>query len=318
MKKMRKHINLLVSLSLIIFCLAAGYLFIDHKADQQALQAMEEFVDKAQSEGVDLQYRSIDASPLSHNIMIHGLDIIGTKHEADIHLAELTLSGFNWQSLTSQQPQLPKAMSLTINNAAIVFKASMLEHNAQLQDLIEVFGDKLNFSVQLSYAINPHDSTITLTASQYVDGQFYLTSAITLGSIEWLVQLSNNDSENVAADKMMETTLNSLNIQFKNEGLIDKLRLQAMNQSGLSAEQLTQQSVDKLKQIRTVAQIKWGQTFIPLIDQAILFAQHPQQLTLSIQAESPLPSQLLLLASMGGDAGLLALIKEANIKITAN
>ena len=82
MKKLRGSITLYTLASLLACSLAGCYLYLDNKADKHAKDAMQEFVAKAQSEGVELQYLSIDASPLSRSVAINNLEIKGKEFGA--------------------------------------------------------------------------------------------------------------------------------------------------------------------------------------------------------------------------------------------
>jgi len=315
--KLRGSISILALTAIIASSLAGSYYYIDQKADTRAQHTLSKVVDDAKSEGVELTYSSVDASPLLRNITVSDFKILGNSQEPDITLGHISITGFNWHDLNQETDKLPLALSIDIQNAVLHLKPSMVENDADLQALVKTFGSQINFSSHFAYSLNQESGLLSISTTETVVDNFSFNSDLTIGSAAWLAEIDAN-SEDKPLSELMSTTLNTLSITFNNDGIIEKIRSVAAKKTGQSQEQLTQDSVDQIKQLQQVAQKNWGPLFVPMIDELIKFTIKPQQLHITINPEAPLNGDDFMLAFIGGDAGLLTLIEQAHIQLKAN
>ena len=311
-------ISLLAIVTLVTASLGGAYYLLDQKADKHAQESLSRLVDDAQSKGVELKYKTVDASPLTRSISITNFEIKGKEQEPDINLGNIKITGFNWQNLNNKQSQLPPKMTISINNGTLDIKPSMSANDANLEALVATFGEKLHFSTQLAYDFNQDKGVLNISTSEILNDNFHFNTKLSFGGTDWLAEINTTDTKNKPMSDMMKTTLNSLFITFKNDGIIEKIRSVATKRTGQTQEQLTQEAVANMQQLRIVAEKNWGPVFVPMIDELIKFAKKPEQLHLAINPDKPLDSNTFMLAMMGGDAALLDLIKKAQIKIVAN
>jgi len=311
-------ISLLAIVTLVTASLGGAYYLLDQKADKHAQESLSRLVDDAQSKGVELKYKTVDASPLTRSISITNFEIKGKEQEPDINLGNIKITGFNWQNLNNKQSQLPPKMTISINNGTLDIKPSMSANDANLEALVATFGEKLHFSTQLAYDFNQDKGVLNISTSEILNDNFHFNTKLSFGGTDWLAEINTTDTKNKPMSDMMKTTLNSLSITFKNDGIIEKIRSVATKRTGQTQEQLTKEAVANMQQLRIVAEKNWGPVFVPMIDELIKFAKKPEQLHLAINPAKPLDSNTFMLAMMGGDAALLDLIKKAQIKIVAN
>ncbi len=314
---MRGSISIVTIASIVIISLAAAYYYIDNKADLRAQHTLIQLVDDAKAEGVELNYTTVDASPLFRSVVISDFKISGGVQEPDITLGLINITGFNWQDLNQENGQLPLAMSIKIDNASLYLKPSMIENDDDLQALVNAFGERINFSIHFAYTLNETSGLLTISTTETMADNFTLNSELSFGSAGWLASTDANSNKKPMQD-MMSTTLNSLSIDFKNNGIIEKIRSVAAKKTGNSTQDLVQDSVVQIKQLQHVAQKNWGPLFVPMIDELLKFTVKPEQLKISINPKQPLTTDDLILGMMGGDTGLLTLIKQAQIEIKAN
>lgn len=315
--KVRGSISILAITTVITASLAGGYYYVDHQADIQAQDTLSKLVDDAKAEGVNLSYSTVDASPLYRSVSISNFKIKGNEQEPDINLGNIEISGFNWQTLNQEKATLPPSMAIKIDNASLQLNPSMIQNDPDLQALVDTFGEKINFSTHFSYALDPETGLLSISSTDTMVDNFYFNTELSFGGADWLATFDVESAEKPLVG-MMSTTLNTFSFTFKNQGIIEKIRAVAAKKTGRSQEQLTQESVNQIKQLQYVAEQNWGPLFVPMIDEVLKFTQQPQQLHVSINPEKALTSNDFMLAFMGGDAGLLALIKQAQIKVKAN
>lgn len=317
---MKGSISLLVIMGIVTTALAGSYLYLDRQADSRATATMTSLVDEAQSQGVALSYSSVDASPLSQTVEITNFSILGNELEPDIKLGNVVMEGFNWQDLNNNQNKLPLAMSITIKNGELYLKQSMVESSTELQSLVRIFGDTIPFSTKLTYELEPTQKLLKLSLTQTVEENFIFSSEAILGNMDWLTTVEGHHQQlpAQAMSEAMNSTLNSLSITYKNTGLIEKIRADISKQTGKTNEQLTQESIAQLQQLQMTSSQHWGQIFTPLIDEMIIFSSEPKQLKLDIDPIQPLTGQDFMMAFMGGEAGLIKLIEDAQMKLKAN
>lgn len=315
--KLRGSISLLTIAAIIASSLAGTYYYIDNKADIRAEHTIAQLVDDAKSEGVELTYSSVDASPLLRNVSVSDFKIIGNSQEPDITLGNISITGFNWHNLNEESVKLPAALSINIENASLYLKPSMVENDADLQALVKTFGSQIDFSSHFSYSLNQDSGLLSISTTETVVDNFSFNSELSIGSAAWLADIDANSKDKPLSD-MMSTTLNTLSMTVNNYGVVEKIRSVAAKKTGKSQEQLTQDSVNQIKQLQQVAQKNWGPLFVPMIDELIKFTINPQKLHITINPEKPLNGDDFMLAFIGGDAGLLTLIKQARIQLEAN
>lgn len=317
---MKGSISLLVIAGIVTTALAGSYFYLDRQADSRATATMISLVDEAQSQGLVLSYSSVDASPLTQTVEIIDFSIIGDEQEADIHLGNVVMKGFSWQDLNDNQDKLPKEMSIIVKHGELHLKKSMVETNTNLQSLVRIFGDTIPFSTKVTYKFDPTQKQLKLSLSQTVEDNFIFNSEATLGNMDWLTSLDSTQTKMPASAMpgAMNTTLNSLSITYKNTGLIEKIRADISTQTGKTTEQLTQESVAQLKELQITSAQHWGPVFTPFIDEIIKFSSNPKQLKLAIAPVEPLTGQYFMMAFMGGEASLIKLIEDAQIRLKAN
>ena len=318
--KMRGSISLLVIAGLVTTALAGSYFYLDRQADSHATSTMISLVDEAQSQGVALSYASVDASPLTQTVEITDFSIIGNEQEADIHLGNVVMTGFDWQDLNDNQNQLPQEMSINIKKGELHIKKSMVETSTILQSLVRIFGDTIPFSTKVSYEYDPTQKLLKFSLTQTVEDNFFFDSDAILGNMDWLTTIERQQTQ-MPAQAMSEainSTLNSLSITYKNTGLIEKIRADISEQTGKTNEQLTQESISQLKELQITAAQHWGPVFTPFIDEMIKFTSDPKKLKLDISPVQPLTGQDFMMAFMGGETSLIKLIDDAQIRLNAN
>ena len=311
------RISLLTIAFILIAILASGYYYIDHKADIRAQDIMSKFVEQARADGVELHYQDIDASPLFRRVSISDFEIKGNEQEPDIQLKNIKITGFGFNALEDETSTLPLSMTVDIENGTLHLKPTMVEADTDLQALVETFDEYIQFSTHFSYELDTETGELTLSTTETVVDNFHFSTELSFGNANWLAELDAQSPEQPSTD-MMSTTLNTLTIAFENYGIIEKVRSVAIKKTGKSKQQLTQDSINQLKQLKLIAEKNWGNLFIPMIDEVIKFSAEPQRLELSIHPEKPLGATIFMSAFMSGDAGLLELIKQARIEIKAN
>jgi hypothetical protein len=317
---MKGSISLLVITGIVTTALAGSYFYLDREADSRATATMISLVDEARSQGMELSYSSVDASPLTQTVEITDFSIIGNEQEADIHLGNIVMKGFSWQDLNDNQNKLPQEMSINIKNGELHIKRSMVETSTSLQPLVRIFGDTIPFSTEVTYKFDTTQKLLKLSLTQTVEENFFFDSQATLGNMDWLTTVEKQQTQipAQAMSEAMNSTLNSLSITYKNTGLIEKIRANISTQTGKTNEQLTQESIAQLQQLQVTAAQHWGPVFTPLIDEMIKFSSDPKQLKLDVAPVQPLTGQDFMMAFMGGEANLIKLIEDAQIRLKAN
>jgi hypothetical protein len=317
---MKGSISLLVITGIVTTALAGSYFYLDREADSRATATMISLVDEARSQGMELSYSSVDASPLTQTVEITDFSIIGNEQEADIHLGNIVMKGFSWQDLNDNQNKLPQEMSINIKNGELHIKRSMVETSTSLQPLVRIFGDTIPFSTEVTYKFEPTQKLLKLSLTQTVEENFFFDSQATLGNMDWLTTVEKQQTQipAQAMSEAMNSTLNSLSITYKNTGLIEKIRADISTQTGKTNEQLTQESIAQLQQLQMTTAQHWGPVFTPFLDEMIKFSSNPKQLKLDIAPVQPLTGQDFMMAFMGGEASLIQLIEDAQIRLKAN
>lgn len=318
--KMKGSISLAAMSALITFVIAGSYFYIDYQADSKASQAMVSIVDNARTQGVALSYRTVDASPITQSVEIIDLAITGHEQEPDIHLGSVVLKGLSWQDLNNQTNDLPTEMSIDIKQGEFIIKKSIINDDSDLQSLVDIFGDTLSFSSYVAYKFDFKNSLLHVTLNQSVDDSFVFDAKITLGDIAWLSDLKTDQTQqaNDLMYKAIESTLNNLSLSYKNLGFIEKVRAVAIKKTGKTNEQLAEQSITQLEQLKVISANNWGPLFTPLIDEMIKFTREPRTLKLDINPQRPLTGQDFMMAFMGGESGLIQLLENAQINLKAN
>lgn len=311
-------ISILTIAIMLIVILASGYYYIDHKADIRAQDTINNLVEQARSEGVELHYQDIDASPLFRRVSISGFELKGNQQEPDILLKSIHITGFDFNSLKNETSTIPLSMKVDIDHGSIYLKPTMVKADSDLQALVETFDQYIQFSTHFSYQLDTESGELTSTTTGTLVDSFYFSTELSFGSANWLAKLDAQSTEQASEDDMRSTTLNALAITFENYGIIDKLRSVAIKKTGQSKQQLIQDSINQLQQLKRIAEKNWGKLFTPMIDELIRFSEDPKRLELSIDPEKPLGTSVFLNAFLRGDAGLLELLKQARIKIKAN
>jgi hypothetical protein len=317
---MKGSISLLVITGIVTTALAGSYFYLDREADSRATATMISLVDEARSQGMELSYSSVDASPLTQTLQITDFSIIGNEQEADIHLGNIVMKGFSWQDLNDNQNKLPQEMSINVKHGELHLKRTMVETSTSLQSLVRIFGDTIPFSTEVTYKFEPTQKLLKLSLTQTVEENFFFDSQATLGNMDWLTTVEKQQTQipAQAMSEAMNSTLNSLSITYKNTGLIEKIRANISTQTGKTNEQLTQESIAQLQQLQVTAAQHWGPVFTPLIDEMIKFSSDPKQLKLDVAPVQPLTGQDFMMAFMGGEANLIKLIEDAQIRLKAN
>ncbi|MDO7597012.1 MAG: hypothetical protein MUR51_04925 [Pseudomonadota bacterium] len=318
--KMRGSISLLAIAGIVTTALAGSYFYLDSEADSRATATMISLVDEAQSQGMALSYSSVDASPLTQTVEITDFSITGNEQEANIHLGNIVMTGFSWQDLNNNQNKLPQEMSINIKHGELHLKRTMLETSTSLQSLVSIFGDTIPFSTKVTYKLDPTHKLLKLSLTQTVEENFFFDSEATLGHMDWLTKVERQQTQipAQAMSEAMNSTLNSLSITYKNTGLIEKIRADISRQTGKTNEQLTQESIEQLQQLQMTAAQHWGPVLTPLIDEMIKFSSDPKQLKLDVAPVQPLTGQYFMMAFIGGEANLIKLIEDAQIRLKAN
>ncbi len=318
--KMKGSTSLLVIAGIVTTALAGSYFYLDRQADSRATATMISLVDEAQSQGMALSYSSVDASPLTQTVEITDFWIIGNDLEADIHLGNIVMKGFSWQDLNDNQNKLPQEMSINIKHGELHLKRAMVETSTSLQSLVRILGDTIPFSTKVSYKLDPTQKLLKLSLTQTVEDNFFFDSKATLGNMGWLTTVERQQTQ-IPAQAMSEalnSTLNSLSITYKNTGLIEKIRADISTQTGKTNDQLTLDSIAQLQQLQMTAAQHWGPVLAPLIDEMMKFSSDPKQLKLDIAPVQPLTGQDFMMAFIGGEANLIKLIEDAQIRLKAN
>jgi hypothetical protein len=317
---MKGSISLLVITGIVTTALAGSYFYLDREADSRATATMISLVDEARSQGMELSYSSVDASPLTQTLQITDFSIIGNEQEADIHLGNIVMKGFSWQDLNDNQNKLPQEMSINVKHGELHLKRTMVETSTSLQSLVRIFGDTIPFSTEVTYKFEPTQKLLKLSLTQTVEENFFFDSQATLGNMDWLTTVEKQQTQipAQAMSEAMNSTLNSLSITYKNTGLIEKIRADISTQTGKTNEQLTQESIAQLQQLQMTTAQHWGPVFTPFLDEMIKFSSNPKQLKLDIAPVQPLTGQDFMMAFMGGEASLIQLIEDAQIRLKAN
>lgn len=318
--KSKGNISLLVIAGLVTSTIAGAYFYLDRQADAHVNASMASLVDEAQSQGLTLSYSAADASPLSQVVEITDFIITGHEQEPDIQLGNVVIKGFSWQDLNNNQNQLPLEMSVDITKGQLHLKQSMIETNTDIQTLVRILGDTIPFSTQISYQIQPIQKQLHLSLTQELEDHLIFDGKVTLGNMNWLMEMDSQQTHMPAQAmaEAMNSTLKGLSINYTNMGLIEKIRADISLQTGKTTEQLTEESIAQMKQLQATSAQHWGPIFTPLIDEMIKFSAAPKQLTLNITPVQPLTGQDFMMAFIGGEAGLIKLLEDAQIRLTAN
>lgn len=317
---MKGSMSLLAISVIVTSALAGSYLYLDHQADSRATETMISLVDEAKTQGVALSYSAVDASPITQTVEISNFTITGNDQEADIHLGNIIIKGFSWQDLNNNQHELPTEMSIDIQNGELHLKQSMFGPSPDLQSPIRIFGDIIPFSTNITYKFDPTQKQLKLSLTQTVEDNFIFDSVMILGNMAWLSSIDTQQTQMPVQvmSEAMKATLNRLSITYENRGLIEKIRADLSQQTGKTNEQLTAESIAQMKQLQITSAQHWGPVFTPLIDEMIKFSSEPKQLKLDIAPVQPLTGQDFMMAFMGGEASLIKLIDDAQIKLKAN
>ncbi len=310
----------LTSYILVIVIVAIGaYTYLDFKADTQAKEAMVTLVENAKTQGVDISYDAIDSSPLAQSITLQNFKIDGNNQEPDIVFGNLIISGLDWQSLQGEggQNHVPLAMEVNITDGKILLNKEMIGNDADLQSFVNVMGNELSFAISAAYKVDKSTGQLMASFNQSVDDNFMINSQLELGNTAWLAYVDTNESLDDLVPDLLATTLKGLSITFNNQGIIEKIRAISSKQSGLSNEQLTQQTVQQLRQIQTALK-DYSPVYSLMIEELIKFSQQPNQLLISIDPEQPLTSDDFLKVVMGGQSAPFDLMKKAQLFIRAN
>lgn len=318
--KMKGSISLTAITGLLAIAFGGSYFYLDHQADLKASETMTSLVDDARSQGVALSYQTVDASPITQSVEITDLAITGHEQEPDIHLGTVVLKGLTWQDLNNKTNDLPTEMSINIKQGEFIIKKSIINDDSDLQTLVDIFGDTLSFSSYVAYKFDFKNNILHITLNHSVDEGFVFDADITLGDIAWLSDLKTDQTQqaNDLMYKAMESTLNNLSLSYKNLGFIEKVRAVAIEKTGKTNEQLAEQSITQLEQLKVISSNNWGPLFTPLIDEMIKFTREPKQLKLDINPQTPLTGDGFMMAFMGGESGLIQLLKNVQISLKAN
>lgn len=303
----------------IVFIVAvSAYAFINNKVDSHAEEMLASMVIDAKSQGIDISYDTVDTSPIARSITLQNFKISGGEQEPDIILGNMVISGLNWQAL-SNQDRIPLSMTLKITGGEIHLTESMVGDDPDLQAFVDVMGSRLSFSTYANYHLDEATGLFTATIVQAVNDNFNVTANLALGNTGWLASIDTNESllsDNLTLD-LLSTTLNGLSITFKNEGIIEKIRVITVKKTGLSNEQLIQQSVLQLRQVQSSLH-EWNPVYSLMIEELIKFTEQPNQLIISIDPEQPLVSDDFLKVFIGSQSAPFDLMKKAQLFIRAN
>jgi hypothetical protein len=295
-------------------------MYTDRQADSQAEQSMLAMIEEAKTQGVDLSYDTIDTSPLTRSITLQNFKIKGNKQDPEIILGKLVISGLNWQQFyTKKQDQLPLSMSIDIDNGKLILDDDMVGDDPDLQSFVDVMGNELHFSTHAYYTMDEKTGMLTALIQQSVNDNFSIQANISLGNTGWLAYVKTNESllsDELTLD-LLATTLNSLSITFKNQGLIEKIRIVSSKHSGLNNQQQIQQAVTQLRQIQSALH-DYSPVYSLMVEELIKFTQQPNQLLISIDPEQPLTSDDFLKVFLGKESAPFDLMKKAQLFIRAN
>jgi hypothetical protein len=316
---MKGSLSITTILFILFLIIVGTYAYIDSQADSHAEEAIISIIEDAKIQGVDISYDAIDASPIARNITLHNFKISGAEQEPDVILGNIVISGLNWQSMTNTQDHLPLSMNIDITDGKIVLDEEMVGDDPDLQAFVEVMGNELGFTTHANYNVDKASGLLTASISQSVNDNFNIQINTSFGNTGWLAYVNPNEylvSDNLTLD-LLATTLNGLSITFQNEGIIEKVRLVTAKKTGFSNSQLTEQSVNQLRQMQTSLQ-DYSPVYSLMIEELIKFTQQPSQLLISIDPEQPLTSDDFIKVFMGGQSAPFDLMKKAQLFIKAN
>ena len=318
-RTMRGGLSLLSIFVLVIIAISATYYYIDMQADTKAEQALNTFIEQAKSRGVTIDYGSIDASPFSQSVNVHRLKITSLEQEPDISIENIVVTDLNWQDSQGKDTRFPLAINIKITGGKLLIGDAVIGDDQDIQTFVTIMGNEIGFSGSLAYTLNESTGELRLSLAQSINDNVASQSELSLGNMGWLAYIDATESltsDNLSLD-LLATTLNSLSVTIENEGLLEKIQAIAVKRSGKSKEQLVQQSITQMRQLQLSVQ-DWGPSFIPMIEQLIVFMQQPTQLTININPAQPLVSNDFIKAFLGGQDSLLELIEKSALTIRAN
>lgn len=318
--KIKGSTSLFAITAILATVLGCAYLYLDYKADSRASETMIALVDDAKSQGAELSYSSVDASPIRQSVEINDFVILGHDQEPDIRLGNIIIKGFSWQDLDNNNKALPRAISVDIKQGEIDFKQSITNKSAELGALVGVFGQTISFTTLFAYEIDQNKNQLSVSFLQSVEDNFVFDGELTLGNIAWLKGIKTEQTQlpNTLLNEATKSTLNKLSLIYKNDGIIEKIRALVSEKTGKTNEQLVEESITQLQQLKTLSVSNWGPLFTPLIDEMIKFSQRPKKLKLEIAPKQPLTGQDFMMAFMGGETNLVQLLENAQINLKAN
>lgn len=318
--KIKGSTSLFAITAILATVLGCAYLYLDYKADSRASETMIALVDDAKSQGAELSYSSVDASPIRQSVEINDFVILGHDQEPDIRLGNIIIKGFSWQDLDNNNKALPRAISVDIKQGEIDFKQSITNKSAELDALVGVFGQTISFTTLFAYEIDQNKNQLSVSFLQSVEDNFVFDGELTLGNVAWLKDIKTEQTQlpNTLLNEATKSTLNKLSLIYKNDGIIEKIRALVSEKTGKTNEQLVEESITQLQQLKTLSVSNWGPLFTPLIDEMIKFSQRPKKLKLEIAPKQPLTGQDFMMAFMGGETNLVQLLENAQINLKAN
>ena len=318
--KIKGSTSLFAITAILATVLGCAYLYLDYKADSRASETMIALVDDAKSQGAELSYSSVDASPIRQSVEINDFVILGHDQEPDIRLGNIIIKGFSWQDLDNNNNALPRAISVDIKQGEIDFKQSITNKSAELDALVGVFGQTISFTTLFAYEIDQNKNQLSVSFLQSVEDNFVFDGELTLGNVAWLKDIKTEQTQlpNTLLNEATKSTLNKLSLIYKNDGIIEKIRALVSEKTGKTNEQLVEESITQLQQLKTLSVSNWGPLFTPLIDEMIKFSQRPKKLKLEIAPKQPLTGQDFMMAFMGGETNLVQLLENAQINLKAN
>lgn len=318
--KIQGGLSVITIIFIAVIVLAVAYAYIDNKADLYAEEAIIAIIDDAKTQGVEISYDGIDASPIARNITVQNFKIHGNEQEPDVTLGKAVISGLNWQIRDeNNQDRIPLSISIDITDGKIYLSDAMVSGDADLQSFVEVMGNELSFSTHAHYKLDESTGLLSAAIFQSVNDNFSIQADLSLGNTGWLAFVDTNESlvsDTLTLD-LLATTLNNLSITFKNDGVVEKVRAVSAKQTGLSSEQLTQQAVAQLRQMQSSLR-DYSPVYSLMLEELIKFTQQPDQLLISIDPKQPLVSDDFLKVFMGGRSAPFDLMKKAQLFIKAN
>ncbi|PCJ32824.1 MAG: hypothetical protein COA90_01710 [Gammaproteobacteria bacterium] len=329
-QKQHGGVSFLTLSTIAAIALGGGYYYVDTKADTRAQQAVEKFVAEATSKGANVSYGSVDASPLFRSLTISDFVIKGSDTEADINIGTIKVAGFSLSELNQDYEKVPTKLCLSIDNASVYLKPSMVENDRDMKPFVEILGEKIEFSSKFSYQLDEESGDLSISSTETVVNNFSLNTEITLGNMAWIAELETDGNNENAGKSLGDITLNALSIQFNNTGVVDNVFAAAIKETGQTKAELTKQLLAELEstQGQVTSELEEGREeletkvltsiILPSIDELINFVNKPEKLQLTLSPTRPITGEDLMMVMFMGKSKAIELLDIATPVVKAN